>query len=144
MRPRRDALGERFALTRGVSRTLPTLASLLGAGLLCATLLTSGCVPRDKTGFDAFGPSHRLDAIVLAADRTDDDSLRGLIQALDYDDPAARLLAIRALEKRTGQTLDYRYDAPVWERSKGVARWTDWYHSRPAPVGAAASRPEGS
>ena len=89
-------------------------------------LLLSGCVPRDQVGFDAVGPAHRLDAIVLASDASDPGSLRGLIQQLDSDDAAARLLAIRALEKRTGQTLGYRHDDPPWLRAEAVERWSAW------------------
>jgi len=104
--------------------------------LLALPLLAGSCVYRDQTGFDAVGPSHRLDAIVLAADQTDDDSLRGLISQLDSDDPAARLLAIRALEKRTGQTLDYQHDAPPYQRNAAARNWVDWYHARGQPAGA--------
>lgn len=110
----------------------------LALALTLLPLAAAACVPRDRTGFDAIGPSHRLDAIVLAADQADDPSLQGLIQQLDSDDPAARLLAIRALEKRTGQTLDYRYDDPPWKRDAAVNRWMLWYQARDgvAPSGA--------
>lgn len=117
-----------------------------GLALMTLSLLGGGCIPRDRTGFDAVGPSHRLDAIVLAADQSDDASLRGLVQQLDSDDPAARLLAIRALEKRTGQTLDYCHDDPPWKRNQGVARWTQWLDAREgapaAPVGQSPDTPE--
>lgn len=99
--------------------------------LLLLPLLAGGCIYRDQTGFDAVGPSHRLDAIVLAADQTDDDSLKGLISQLDSDDPAARLLAIRALEKRTGQTLGYEHDAPPYVRNAAAREWVTWYNARP-------------
>lgn len=95
------------------------LACLLAA-------LAAGCIPRDRAGFDAVGPAHRLDAVVLAADASDRESLRGLIQTLDSDDPAARLLAIRALQKRTGQTLGYRYTDPPWRRAPAIQEWIDW------------------
>jgi hypothetical protein len=106
---------------------------------LIAPWVVAACVPRDQDGFDSIGPSHRLNAIVQAADQSDDASLCGLIQQLDSDDPAARLLAIRALEKRTGQTLDYRHDDPPWKRSQGVDRWMEWYGSRDVPPGGAAA-----
>jgi hypothetical protein len=88
--------------------------------------ILAACIPKDRAGFDAVGPARRLDAVVLAADQTDPDSLRGLIQTLDSDDPAARLLAIRALQKRTGQTLGYRYTDPPWRRAEAIQRWIAW------------------
>lgn len=89
-------------------------------------LLAASCVPREQASFQAIGPANRLDAIVLASDDRGDESLRGLIQELDSDDSAARLLAIRALQKRTGQTLDYRHDDPPWRRGQAVTRWVAW------------------
>lgn len=99
--------------------------------LLGAALALGGCIPRDQAGFNAIGPAHRLDAIVLAADASDRDSLRGLIQQLDSDDAAARLLAIRALERRTGQTLGYQHDDPPWRRDRAAAAWVAWYEDAP-------------
>jgi hypothetical protein len=45
---------------------------------------------------------------------------------LDSDDPAARLVAIRALERITGQTLGYDHAGPEHERRLAVERWMEW------------------
>ena len=50
----------------------------------------------------------------------------GLIGQLESTDPAARLLAIQALERRTGETLGYQHAAPVWERRAAVNRWKQY------------------
>ena len=102
------------------------------------------CIPKDRPGFDAVGPARRLDAVVSAADATDDQSLRGLIQSLDSDDPAGRLLAITALEKRTGQTLGYRYTDPPWLRDQAVARWVQWERARLGGNGSGGDGSAGS
>lgn len=109
--------------------------------LAAAASLAPGCVPRDRAGFDAIGPAHRLDAIVLAADADDPDTLRGLIQQLDSDDAAARLLALRALQHRTGQTLGYRHDDPPWKRAQAVARWVRWHNENANHLTPTSSEP---
>ncbi|MEQ8769631.1 MAG: hypothetical protein RIB60_03880 [Phycisphaerales bacterium] len=86
-------------------------------------LAVGGCLPAQEAGFDAPAPNKRLDAIVGAADASDEQTLSGLIGQLESTDPAARLLAIQALERRTGQTLGYQHAAPVWERRAAVDRW---------------------
>ncbi|MCA9287766.1 MAG: hypothetical protein KDA05_04230 [Phycisphaerales bacterium] len=128
-------------------RRLNAISAALAIGV-SATL--GACIPRDQAGFTAIGPAHRLDAIVLAADASDHDSLRGLIQQLDSDDAAARLLAIRALERRTGQTLGYEHDAPPWRRDRAIEAWVAWYDQasaatlqpRAAPIPPAVATPE--
>ncbi|MEZ6233172.1 MAG: hypothetical protein R3B68_03180 [Phycisphaerales bacterium] len=110
--------------------------------LLGAALALGGCIPRDQTGFSAIGPAHRLDAIVLAAHASDRDSLRGLIQQLDSDDAAARLLAIRALERRTGQTLGYQHDDPPWRRDRAAAAWVAWYDDAATSQASTQTHPQ--
>ncbi len=89
-------------------------------------LALSGCLPTQKAGFDAPAPNKRLDAIVGAANATDEQTLAGLIGQLESTDPAARLLAIQALERRTGETMGYQHAAPVWERRAAVNRWNQY------------------
>lgn len=87
-------------------------------------------MPSEKEGFDAAGPSKRLDAIVRASEPgSDPRSLARLVEQLDSQDPAARMLAIRALERRTGTTLGYEHAAPVWERQEAIERWMKYLDS---------------
>lgn len=93
--------------------------------LVMATILLAvgGCLPVQEAGFDAPAPNKRLDAIVGAADAADETTLGRLIGQLESTDPAARLLAIQALERRTGETLGYAHASPAWERRAAVDRW---------------------
>lgn len=105
---------------------------------LVMTLLAvgvSGCVPSERAGFEATAPNKRLEAIVHASGDADPASLTGLVGQLESSDPAARLLAIRALERRTGMTLGYHHSDPEWKRRAAIDRWKDHL----APVSAADS-----
>ncbi len=74
-------------------------------------------------GFDSPEPAVRMDAIVDAARREDRTAVPRIVPFLLSDDPATRLLAIRTLERLTGQTLGYDYAAPEAERGEGAERW---------------------
>ncbi len=54
-----------------------------------------------------------------------------LIEHLDSDDSAVRVFAITQLRSLAGTTLGYQFDGRVAERRAAVARWVEWYHSRP-------------
>ncbi len=86
----------------------------------CATSSLAG-------GLDSPVPAARLRAIEQAragGDRSPA-TLRRLIEQLDSDDAAVRLVAITALEELTGETYGYRHDDPVAARRAAVARWLD-------------------
>ncbi len=105
----------------------------IGTGLvlgLSATLV--GCQPV-QTGFDSPAPTKRIDAIVEASALEDPESLGKLIEQLESPDPAARMLAIRALEKRTGETFGYDHAAPRWERIEAVHRWVRYFNEINTP-----------
>lgn len=87
--------------------------------------LVGGCTPIPK-GFDSPEPAARIEAAVDAADRGDRSAIPQLIGLLDSDDPATRLVAIRSLERLTGQTLGYDHAAPEADREPAIARWVDW------------------
>lgn len=99
----------------------PVPGTLTAVGV---TLTLAACLPSEKPGFDEPNPNRRLDAIVQASDPgADPATLRKLVEQLDSQDPAARMLAIRALEKRTGTTLGYIHTDPEWKRQEAVDRW---------------------
>lgn len=85
-----------------------------------------GCGPSMPRGFDSPEPAVRIDAVVSAAAKGDRRAARDLIRVLDSDDPAARMLAIRALERITGETNGYDYAAPESQRREAVRRWQEW------------------
>lgn len=114
-------------------------------------MLTGACVPEPKGGFDSPAPSKRLEAIAQASQREDNDSLVQLVEKLRSSDPAERMLAIRALEERTGETLGYDHAAPHWERIEAYNRWLEYLQNRgiELPVGmepmeTPGGTPEGS
>ena len=92
-------------------------------GIALGAVFLGGCLPKQEPGFNAPAPNKRLDAIVGAASEADDTSLRALVGQLESTDPAARLLAIQALERRTGEDLGYDHAAPPWKRRAAVDRW---------------------
>ena len=95
----------------GLIRTL--LVVLIGMG---------GC-PSPQVGFDSSAPNKRLDAIAQAGQEDDQESRVQLVEKLGSSDPAERMLAIRALERREGTTLEYEHAAPRWERLEAIERW---------------------
>ena len=90
------------------------------------TVALSGCIPSTPGGFDSPDPTSRLVAISEAGETADASAVPALIEQLESNDPGARLLAIRSLERITGETLGYDYAEPWWSRSRAVRRWRAW------------------
>ncbi len=86
--------------------------------------MQGGCL-KTHTGFDSPAPGKRLDAIAQSSQGTDKESLAQLVEKLSSTDPAERMLAIRALEKREGTTLGFHHSAPKWERIEAIERWNE-------------------
>lgn len=106
--------------------TMPLLsrapAILLSVGLWSLW----GCQGPAPRGFDSPEPGKRIEAAARAAETGDRTAVRPLISMLDSDDPAARLVAIRALERITGRTLGYDHASPEAQRREAVERWISW------------------
>ncbi len=93
--------------------------------IACVVVLgATACAPPVSTGgFDAPDPASRIYAIERAM-RTNDVSRTPLIvEQLDSDDPAVRLMAIAALQELTGETYGYHYDDPPYLREPAIQRW---------------------
>ena len=105
--------------------------TLLGALMGAAMTLVSCGQPSMEGGFDSPVPAARMQAIERAA-RAGDRSpatLKRIVEQLDSDDPAVRLVAIGALERLTGETHGFRaYDPPI-ERRAAVRRWSEYVES---------------
>lgn len=95
----------------------------------------AACAPSMPRGFNSPEPGVRIDAIVEAARRGDPAAVPSLVRMLDSDDPATRLLAIRALERITGTTYGYDHSAPETERREAVRRWQDSGPGAVVPTG---------
>lgn len=68
-------------------------------------------------------------AIEDAAREGDQSAIGELIELLDSDDPAVRLMAINALERLTGQTYGFRHYDSMMQRRESIARWVQAYES---------------
>ncbi|TVS01799.1 MAG: hypothetical protein EA423_09675 [Phycisphaerales bacterium] len=86
----------------------------------------AGCTASAPATFDTDAPDGRIQAIVNAARADDRAAIRDLIDQLDSDDPAVRMLSIRTLERMTGETLGYRHSDPDHLRRAAVDRWVGW------------------
>jgi len=105
------------------TRRAQALAALSAAAIACA----SGCIPKGEISLTSRNPGDRIRAAVRAAQSNNTKAIPGLIEMLDSDDPAARLVAIEALARITGQRLGYDWAAPEYERMEATDRWVDWY-----------------
>lgn len=97
-------------------------------------VVASGCRPGKVEGFESPQPAARVDAILEAAARGDQGAVRDLIVMLDSDDPLTRMLAIRTLERLTGESMGYAHDAPEPQRRAAVDRWVAWYEAGALPA----------
>ena len=83
-----------------------------------------GCAPpASQGGFDSPNPASRLYAIEKAVHHDDQAAVEDLVILLDSVDPAARLMAIEALSRLTGETYGYRYDDDRVDRDAAIVRW---------------------
>ena len=63
---------------------------------------------------------YAMEQAVRAGDRA---AVRDIVEELDSDDPAVRLLAIQSLERLTGETFGYVHYDPSWKRDEAIGRW---------------------
>lgn len=116
----------------GPMKTSRWLNPCLGAALIALPLATLSCsLPEPKTSFDSPNPAARTRAMARAARTGDTSHIPELIEMLDSDDPAVRMLAINTLERLTGQTLGYDHGAPPAERHRAIDRWVQWAMDTP-------------
>lgn len=112
-------------MLRGSDRQLRGATIDCLAAVLLAGCLACGCVsaPAD---FNSPEPAARNAAIVKAARESDQKAIPDLIRMLESDDPTTRVLAIRALERLTGETRGYHPESDEAARQRAVDAWTTW------------------
>ena len=87
-------------------------------------LLVAACAaPPPSSDFSSPDSASRIASIEKAVQDRDAARVRQIVELLDSDDPAVRLVAITALETLTGQTNGYHYDDPPSARKSAVERW---------------------
>ncbi len=102
---------------------LTALPIILAGG----ALLSPSCAPSaTEGGFDSANPAAKMYAIEQAAKRGDKAELGRIVEQLDSDDPAVRLLAITTLKRLTGETFEYRHHDPKDVRDRAMRRWTEY------------------
>ncbi len=104
-------------LCRMIERRLLGYAGLL---LLCS------CGPAStQGGFDAASPVARTLAIEQAVRAHDLSAVPKIVEQLDADDPAIRMLAINALYRLTGETFGFRHSDPPHDRHAAIQEWVN-------------------
>lgn len=88
--------------------------------------LLAGCTPpASEGGFDSPDPASKLYAIHRAGEQNDRAAVPQLVQQLDSDDPAVRMMSIDALERITGERMGYNPYGPLPERREAIERWVE-------------------
>lgn len=102
-----------------------TFYSLLSGICLLWVLVLGACAaPSSRTGgFESNNPATLLYAIQEAGEARDESKIPNLVEALQNDDPAVRMMAIGALERITGQRMGYNPYGSSIDRAPAVARW---------------------
>lgn len=100
---------------------------VLVAGILGMSVVAPGCLGRSETGLGSRDPGERVRAMADAAAANDEGAVPGLIERLSSEDPGERLLAIRALERITGETREFDHAGTEVEREAAIGRWVRWW-----------------
>jgi hypothetical protein len=108
-----------------------------------SVLLASACTaPATEADFDSSVPAARLQAIERAGALRDETATPWLVEQLDSDDPAVRMLALEALKRIEGHTLGYDHGDPPLKRLDAANKWTDHVSmGRPSEEPAADTKP---
>lgn len=117
----------------GFGHILKQMLSLRFLIPIGALLLTSCGASPTAGGFDAASPAARSKAIQTAAITGDFSAVSKIVEQLDSDDPAIRMLAIEALERLTGETFGYKHYEPVYVRREAIAKWVNAVQSGSVP-----------
>ncbi|MCC5831398.1 MAG: HEAT repeat domain-containing protein [Phycisphaeraceae bacterium] len=97
--------------------------------LLLAVLILGGCFQSAQRGdLDSADPAAILYGIRQAAHDRDERRIPTLVELLEHDDGAVRLLSIMALERITQLDCRLGYDpyGSMAERDRAVHRWVNW------------------
>jgi len=114
-----------LASGHGRSPTMAVRTTRLAATIAPLVLLAT-CRPSASTvAWEDRDPAYVLDAIRETRQADDRSRIRVLVDQLDNDDPAVRMLAINVLEDFTGETYGYRYTQPRAERRAAIDRWVE-------------------
>jgi len=95
--------------------------------MMTALLALAGCQlggPRATGGgLHADNPAAKLYAIRRAGAERDTQAVPDLVELLDHEDPAVRLMSIQALQRITGERHGYEPYADPAQREAAIQRW---------------------
>lgn len=92
--------------------------------LVGVMMATGACsAPPPAGDFSAADTASVIRSIETVVRDRDTSKLRKIVEQLDSDDPAVRLVAISALHTLTGETCGYHYDDPPSFRQPAIERW---------------------
>jgi hypothetical protein len=84
----------------------------------------------DRSEIQSPDPAVRIRAIIHATRAKDAQATPLIVDRLEDEDEAVRLVAIESLKKLTGNEFGYRAFDPPYVRSKAVERWRSWLKER--------------
>lgn len=99
--------------------------------LVLTVLCLAGCAApaASRGGFDSPDPASRLYAINRAGEQKDRSAIPRLIELLDSDDDAERMMAATALQRITGDRMGYNpYSSPA-ARRRATEAWRQAWHA---------------
>lgn len=98
--------------------------------MMASAVSAAGCANSGRPDLEAADPALRIAAMRDAVASDDRSAIPALVERLESDDSGVRFAAIDALDRLTGMTFGYHYDAPAAERAAAVTRWVDWLRVR--------------
>jgi hypothetical protein len=104
---------------------------------MTACLAGACTAPATEADFDSAVPAARLQAIERAAVQRDETATIQLLEQLDSDDPAVRMLALEALKRLDDDTHGYWFADPPYERRAAIERWTESVSRQRSPAAPA-------
>ena len=117
----------------GFGHILKLMLSLRFLIPLGVSLMMSSCASPNAGGFDAASPGARSKAIQTAAITGDFSAIPRIVEQLDSDDPAIRMLAIESLKRLTGETYGYKHYDPAYVRNEAIVKWVKAVESGSVP-----------
>jgi len=99
--------------------------SVLAFGLVQLTL---GCADNWRDQIQSPDPVARARSIAKAAQWSDRKAIPLIVDRLEDEDGAVRMVAIMALKQIVGKDFGYRPYDPLHLRSLSVRRWRDWWN----------------
>lgn len=106
--------------TTSVIRVCTGLGAICVVGFSCSS---------QRGGFLPLTPDERISTAREAVAENDLGVIPDLIEGLESDDPAVRLMSVEALRRLTGRRFDYDPYAPSWVRRKSVEAWMEAYEN---------------